>query len=403
MLILALIVVAAFGWYVLKPEERKRLRLAASNAVQRGLSAAVRRGRPAWTPFSDALRARTPKVLITPAIVVVNVAVFLGMAMGTGALSDPNTALQWGASAGPVTTHGEWWRLVTMSFVHSGIVPLAVNLIGLIQVGVLLERLTGRLLFSTVYLASGFAASLVMLAEQPIAVVHGAAGAILGLYALLLASAVHGLARRSPFTIPLSAFRDLLPAGAVFGLYTAFWGTLDRGPAYAALATGLVFGLVLARGVSERPCPTRRVAVALTATAVIAGLSAISLRSVADVRPEIQRIVAFEQQTSGDYDHAVGLFTTGRISSRELAQLIDRTIVPELREIQARLSALDGVPPQHQPLVQTAEEYLRLRDESWRLRSEALHRSNMRRLRDADRIERASLEALNRIRSAGQI
>jgi hypothetical protein len=40
-----------------------------------------------------------------------------------------------------------------------------------------------------------------------------------------------------------------------------------------------------------------------------------------------------------------------------------------------------------------ANSYLKLRDESWRLRAEALNRANMRLLRDADQTERASLMA----------
>ena len=49
-------------------------------------------------------------------------------------------------------------------------------------------------------------------------------------------------------------------------------------------------------------------------------------------------------------------------------------------------------------LVARAEEYLRLRDESWSLRSEALHKGKMITLRQADRVERASLDALEKIR-----
>lgn len=402
MLIIALLVLVGFTWWILRPEERNRVRLLARTAVVRIEAAAGRRRRPDWSPFRDALRARTRLTIVTPALLALNAGIFLCLLLDGGAMSDPVTALRWGASFGPLTTHGEWWRLLTMMFVHTGILSLAVILIGTAQAGALLERLIGPAAFMTVYLASGFAASLMSLAGQPIAVLHGASGAVLGVYGLLGAAIVHGVLRRSPFTIPLGALRDLAPSLALFAVYTAAAGSIEREAAIAALATGFVFGLVLARGVSEHPTPVRRTAIATAATAVIGLVVAISLRGVADVRPEIQRIVAFEAQTSGDYDHAVGLFTKGRISAAELAQLIDRTIVPELNAIRARLGALEGVPQEHRPLVATAEEYLRLRDESWRLRSEALHKSNMRRLRDADNVERASLDALNRIRMVGQ-
>ena len=90
------------------------------------------------------------------------------------------------------------------------------------------------------------------------------------------------------------------------------------------------------------------------------------------------------------------------MSAEALAQVIDRSIMPELQAARARLKALEGVPPEHQALVAGAEEYLRLRDESWRFRAEGLRRTNMLRLRQAENAERISLEALHRIRSAEQ-
>ena len=80
--------------------------------------------------------------------------------------------------------------------------------------------------------------------------------------------------------------------------------------------------------------------------------------------------------------------------------MIERKITPELQAMQARLKTLGRVPPEHQPLLGGAEEYLRLRDESWRLRAAALHKSSMPALRKAESAERASLEALERLKPA---
>ena len=68
--------------------------------------------------------------------------------------------------------------------------------------------------------------------------------------------------------------------------------------------------------------------------------------------------------------------------------------------MQARLKALGRVPPEHQQVLASAQEYLRLRDESWRLRAAALHKSSMPALRKAEGAERASLEAFERIKPA---
>jgi hypothetical protein len=78
--------------------------------------------------------------------------------------------------------------------------------------------------------------------------------------------------------------------------------------------------------------------------------------------------------------------------------MIERRIEPELDRIQTRLAALKRVPAEQQPLVAAASEYITLRRESWQLRAKALHRSNMRMLREADDKERSSLSALERLR-----
>jgi hypothetical protein len=98
--------------------------------------------------------------------------------------------------------------------------------------------------------------------------------------------------------------------------------------------------------------------------------------------------------------HTANQFRLG--AQGELAQLIDQSIRPELHKARERLEALTGVPREHQPLVARAEEYLRLRDESWSLRSEALHKSSMIALRKADRAERASLDAFEKLKPVDQ-
>jgi hypothetical protein len=154
--------------------------------------------------------------------------------------------------------------------------------------------------------------------------------------------------------------------------------------------------LQLARG---KPS-IRKVAATCAATAIVVLGSAALLRGVTDVRPELERLIATEERTATIYEKAVNQFRIGAMSAKTLAQIIDRSIVPELRAARARLQAITGVPAQHQSIVASAEEYLRLRDESWRIRSEALHSASMGALRTADRTERASLEALDKVRTA---
>ena len=100
---------------------------------------------------------------------------------GAGAL----TAL--GGLYGPRIAAGEWWRLITAAFLHTGLLHVGLNMAGLFVFGPPLERALGRLRFSGVYLASLLAGSLGALALSPNALTVGASGAIFGLLGAIIA------------------------------------------------------------------------------------------------------------------------------------------------------------------------------------------------------------------------
>jgi membrane associated rhomboid family serine protease len=373
-----LLIVGGVALRAMSAEERARLGRTVLAAIREARDVVVeRRRRP--EPFRDALRARTPWAIVTPALVALNLIIFVRMFFD-----------------GPRTTNGEWWRLVTSLFVHTGFLQLMVNMLGLLQVGLLLERLVGRVALTAVYLSAGVFASLVRLSASPVDVTVGSSGAIFGMYGLLIASAVWSLFHRSTVTIPLKALRRLIPAAALFLLYNG----LQSRPDHAGFLVGFACGVLLARGISDRKPAVRRVAVAMGVTAAIAIAAAVPLRGVTDARPEMARVIAVEDRTAGAYDSMRDRFTQGRIGAEKLIAVIDRTIMPELQEARTRLKALDGVPEVHQPLVAQAEEFLRLRDESWRLRADGLRTLNLLTLRKADDRERAALQIMKGLRAA---
>ena len=123
------------------------------------------------------------------------------------------------------------------------------------------------------------------------------------------------------------------------------------------------------------------------------------VRPLTDVRPEIERLIAIEQRTAQAYEAAVGQFKLGAISADGLARVIERRVMPELRLTYSRLKAVEAVAAEQRSVIERAQEYLRLRDQSWRLRAEALQKRNMAALRRADTAERASLDAFEKVRS----
>ena len=395
MLLIALVVIVGFAWYVLTPAERTRTARTAV-AVARHLADLARKWHATSTPFDAALRARTPIVLVTPAFIVLNTFAFLLMAVGSGALDNPDTLISWGGSFGPSTSNGQWWRLVTSMFVHAGFFSLLIDLIGLAQLGYLLERMTGPVTVAAIYLGAGVFAGLVNLSGHPITVQVGATAGVLGLYGLFAATIAWSLLNRSELVMPIETLKLLAPAGGIFLLY-AIGGGLDRTAALAAFGAGLAGGLVLTRGISEQKPPLRRLAAMVAGTAAIAVAAAVPLRGLALVKPEIARVVDVEQRTASTYEKAAARFTTGHIKADALAQLIERSIVPELQATLTRVTAIERIPLEQQPLVAATVEYLRLREESWHVRARALRSSSMVALRDADRREFVALQAFHKI------
>jgi rhomboid protease GluP len=398
MIAIAVLALLGFGLYVMTPAERERLARSALALVV-WVKDANGTGRAACEPFAEALRARTPWTVVTAVLVALNVSIFAWVWL-SGPTVEAGALIEWGANAGPRTTNWEWWRLLTALFVHGSVVALIVNVAALVQLGLLLERLVGHVGFACAYFAAGLIAGLAQIAIDPVAVSAGASGPIFGLYGLLVASVVWSARHQAAVTIWRPALLRLAPSAALFAVYNLFNGSVQIGAELAALAAGLAGGVVLARGIGEHTPSLRQVAVASAATLAIVVVSAVPLRGLADVRPVLSHITSMEDQTSDAYNAAVARFRNGMVTAPVLVRLIDRDIVPQLQAAREQLGSLGRVPEEHQPLVASAEEYLRLREESWSLRSEALRKGSMAGLHAADRAQRDALAAFHQIRPA---
>lgn len=374
-----LLLLATVGFLLVritKPEDRERWRQrAVANAVQ--LRAIATRPRPEIDRFEQALRTRTGRLFVAPALVALCVLAFV---------------LGWNASVGPKTTNGAWWLLLTATFVHTGVIQLAIHGAALFQVASTIERLAGRAALAIVFVTSGLIAALVSIAMQPVALIAGTSGAIFGLYGFFIAAVI--LSRRSivadedtRLTIPPQAIRRIALIALLLWLTNAVGGTIPLAAELAALAFGLAAGLALLRGVAERTPEPPHLAVTGAVGLIVVAALAWSVRGIADVRPEIARVLATEDRTAAAYNAAMDGVRKGKATVDGVAQLIEATIEPELEAVDARLKALKKVPPEHQPMVNDAQEFLRLRTESWRLRAASLrtaHRAPRKRPTDAD-------------------
>ena len=146
-------------------------------------------------------RARRPTWMLAPGTYVllgINIAVYVLMVISRVSPTAP-TALQllhWGANTGLVRVSdtapvigvlaGEWWRLVTATFVHSGIIHLALNMWCLYNLGLLGEPLLGTFGVLAAYLLTGVMGNLLSIAVNPNVIGVGASGAVFGLAGVLV-------------------------------------------------------------------------------------------------------------------------------------------------------------------------------------------------------------------------
>jgi rhomboid protease GluP len=135
----------------------------------------------------------------TPIIINVNILVFVGMVI-TGVdimLPDSQSLIDWGANFRPVTLEGQWWRLVTSTFLHIGIIHLLMNMYALMYIGLLLEPQLGKTRFFSAYMLTGIAGSAASLYWHDLTVSAGASGAIFGMYGVFLAMLTTNLIEKS--------------------------------------------------------------------------------------------------------------------------------------------------------------------------------------------------------------
>ncbi len=126
-------------------------------------------------------------------LVGINCGVFLWMIFSGVSFQSPTSAdlLHFGAnSTGLVLLHGQWYRLLTATFVHVGWIHLATNMWCLWNLGLLGEPLLGPFGLVAIYVLTGIAGNLLSMAvnvyQNNDSVGAGASGAVFGIAGILI-------------------------------------------------------------------------------------------------------------------------------------------------------------------------------------------------------------------------
>lgn len=225
---------------------------------------------------APALRATKGLILAITVVFAAELALALGPLGSLLAPSVHTLAAFGGASRQLVMGEGEWFRLLTLAFVHAGIIHLAFNSFGLWIAGRVLEPMLGTGWFLALFFTGAWAGGLASILINPPNIVGvGASGAIMGLFGFLLAFA---------FRVPKGPERKAFINGGLSvlipSLAPALLPILSIGSGfqidYAAHAGGAAIGMVLA-GLSAlfwrnifAPVGFRLVALAIVAASAMA-------------------------------------------------------------------------------------------------------------------------------------
>jgi membrane associated rhomboid family serine protease len=249
----------------------------------------------------------------------------------------PDVLLSWGGGLAPRVFGQEWWRAGSHLFVHGDLAHLAGNLLFLLLIAPLVERLLGSVRFALVYLFAGLGGGLLGMGTYPQHVVVGASAAIYGLYGALLGCCLAG-----PRSAP---WRLVAHRGALLLLFTGVsllgeWLDVTKEPVahLSGFAFGLLGGLLCGHQLQPSAARWKSLRVAVVAT-VFVGL--ISLTAWRVHRCAARALECYERYDGardrerdllGRFDDALHQWEEGRITGAEWKRELEQSLLPACQD-----------------------------------------------------------------------
>ena len=175
----------------------------------------VKRGVPKKTVRIRQSLQRDPLVA-TKLITAITVAGFLLIAVRDGSFGGTGRTSAQLELLGPAVRGGDWWRLLSYSLVHFGLLHIGSNLLVLWIVGRVLEPGTGPFRFATIYVVSVLGGAAGALIATPHGSIGGASGGVFG-----VAAAAALVSQRQGIRFWDAGFGPLLVINLALGLFVS--------------------------------------------------------------------------------------------------------------------------------------------------------------------------------------
>jgi len=248
--------------------------------------------------------ATEPRPIITRLLVGLNVAVFIATGVAGVSVIAPSgeALLRWGADFGPRTLGGEPWRLLTSTFLHFGIIHLALNMWCLWALGTLAEPLFGWAAFLLLYLLSGLGGSVLSMLVHPMVVSAGASGAVFGVAGGVITFVLWSDELKVP--VPKNALTSVVGFVGYNLVYSFSRPNVDIAGHIGGLVVGLLLGAMSPRRVTDDPA--RLTVPSLTGAFAMALVIGYGAHRAQLLHPSLAALGRAERDVAaGAYDRAI--------------------------------------------------------------------------------------------------
>jgi len=234
--------------------------------------------------FEDLFSRKHP---VTKVLIVLNTVLYIVLvaSLSDHSLAPQNakTLIEWGGNYGPLTLHGEPWRLLTCTFMHSGFVHLLVNMVLLYCLGREMEDALGTRKYLFVYFLSAIVGALVSLESQPTLVSVGASGAIYGIFGSAFTSV--GVTSFEQLIATLKRRAVVLLFSAAMIMVPAIWlPGIDTSAHFGGLFAGIAAGFCIAALSSKKFKPLAYCGLSALVILPVVAVFAISVQYKDDLR-----------------------------------------------------------------------------------------------------------------------